>query len=195
MPVAVNCSPAPTAILAAAGDTVTETRTEGIGGAGVTVSAAVPEIRALGSLAVIVVTPSTTPVASPVFDTVAVVVNDEDHVTESVRSRVLRSEYVPVAVNCSPAPTATLATGGVTVTETRAAGADGMVGMVVGMVGMVVGMVGMVVGMVGMVVGMVGMVVVGIGKAGVTVRAAIPGNGVAGLEALMVATPVPAPVA
>ena len=80
---------------------------------------------------------------------------------------------MPVAVNCSPAPTAILAAAGDTVTETRTAGADGIVGMVVGIVGMVVG----------------------IGKAGMTVRAAVPGNGVAGSEAVMVATPVPAPVA
>jgi hypothetical protein len=56
---------------------------------GVTVSTAVPESKELGSVALIVVAPSATPVASPwepgMFETVALLVNDEDHVTESVR--------------------------------------------------------------------------------------------------------------
>ncbi len=48
------------------------------------------------SVAVMVVAPVATPVARPwepeVLETVAVPVNDDDHVTESVRSAVLRSE-------------------------------------------------------------------------------------------------------
>jgi hypothetical protein len=63
---------------------------------GVTVSTAAPGAGVSESVAVIVVTPSAKPVASPcdpgVFDTVAVLVDDEDQMTESVRSCVLRSE-------------------------------------------------------------------------------------------------------
>ena len=66
----------------------------GGGGAGVTVSAAVPEMSP--DVAVMVVAPVATPVARPwepeVFETVAVPVTDDDHVTESVRLAVLRSE-------------------------------------------------------------------------------------------------------
>ena len=95
----------------------------------VTVSAAVPEMSEEGSDAEIVVAPSATPVARPfepaVLEIEAVLGDEEDHVTESVRSTVLRSEYVPVAVNCSPAPTATLATGGATVIATSVAGSEG----------------------------------------------------------------------
>jgi hypothetical protein len=63
---------------------------------GVTVSTAAPESSEAGSVAVIVVAPSATPVARPSepgeFEIVAVLGKDEDHVTESVRSWVLRSE-------------------------------------------------------------------------------------------------------
>ena len=75
----------------------------GIGGAGdtgmamgVTVTAAVPESTAAGSEAVMVVAPVAMPVTSPcepgAFEIDAVPGNDDDHVTESVRSWVLRSE-------------------------------------------------------------------------------------------------------
>lgn len=69
--------------------------------AGVTVSAAVPGIFDDGSVAVMVIAPSATPVANPWALTVAVVGLDEDQVTLSVKFCVFRSEYVPVAVNCS----------------------------------------------------------------------------------------------
>ena len=63
---------------------------------GVTVSAATPDTSELESVAVIVTAPVATPVARPwepgVFEMVAVLAADDDHVTESVRSRVLRSE-------------------------------------------------------------------------------------------------------
>ena len=51
-------------------------------------------------VAVIVVAPVATPVASPELETVAVPVTDDDHVTDEVRLAVLKLEYVPVAVNC-----------------------------------------------------------------------------------------------
>ena len=58
-----------------------------------TVRTAVPAMRP--DVAVMVVAPVATPVARPsirVFETVAVPVTDDDHVTESVRLAVLRSE-------------------------------------------------------------------------------------------------------
>ena len=85
VPVAANCWVWPWAIDAATGDTEMLTNT-----AGVTVSTAVPEMRP--DVAVMVVAPVATPVARPVLETVAVPVNDDDHVTESVRLAVLRSE-------------------------------------------------------------------------------------------------------
>ena len=48
------------------------------------------------------------------FETVAVPVNEDDHVTESVRFWVLRLVYVPVAVNCCVWPWAIEAVAGVT---------------------------------------------------------------------------------
>ena len=111
VPVAVNCWVLPCAIDATAGETEMLTST-----AVVTVSAAVPEMRP--EVAVMVVAPVPTPVATPwepdVFDTVAVAIKDEDHVTESVMLAVVRFEYVPVAVNDSVLPCAIDATAGVT---------------------------------------------------------------------------------
>src|ERR1700691_4229284 len=84
--------------------------------AGVTVKAAVPGMSVDGSVAVMVTAPVATPVASPVDETEAVVADDVDHVTLSVRFCVVRFEYVPVAVNCCVRPTAMEPTGGDTVT-------------------------------------------------------------------------------
>ena len=167
VPVAVNCSPAPTATSATGGVTAMATRLGVIGiETGVTVNAATPDRSELESAAVIVTAPVATPVARPwepaALEIVAVVAADEDHVTWSVRSRVLRSEYVPVAVNCSVAPAATVATGGVTAMATRVAGRVGPPP---------------------------------VGNAGVTVSAAVPDTSAPGAVAVMVATPVPAPVA
>jgi hypothetical protein len=68
----------------------------GGGATGVTVSAAVPEMGVEASVAVIVVAPSATAVARPwepeAFEMVAVLGEDEDHVTASVRSWLLESE-------------------------------------------------------------------------------------------------------
>jgi hypothetical protein len=116
--VAVNCWVWPAAIDAVAGVTAIDTST-----AGVTVSAAVPEMAP--DVAVIVAAPVATPVARPcepdAFDTVAAPV-DDDHVTVVVRFCVLRSEYVPVAVNCRVWPVATDAAEGLTAIDTSTAG-------------------------------------------------------------------------
>ena len=64
--------------------------------AGRTVTAAIPSIDVVGSVAVMVVAPVATAVTSPCdpdeLDTVAVAVLDDAQVTESVRSCVLPSE-------------------------------------------------------------------------------------------------------
>jgi hypothetical protein len=87
--VAVNCWVSPAGTDAVVGVTLMLRRTGGI-----TVMTAVPEMSP--EVAVMVVAPVATAVARPwdpeVFDTVPVPVSDDDHVTESVRLAVLRSE-------------------------------------------------------------------------------------------------------
>jgi hypothetical protein len=68
-----------------------------------TVSPALPETPL--SVAMMVVLPGFTAVASPAPVIVATLVFDEVHVTELVMFWVLPLEYVPVAVNCCVAPT------------------------------------------------------------------------------------------
>src|SRR4051794_20418354 len=72
-----------------------------------------------------VVVPMLAPVARPLLPaallTVAALVFDEAHVTESVRSCVVPLEYVPVAVNCWVVPAAMDGLAGVTAMETRVA--------------------------------------------------------------------------
>ena len=75
----------PAAIDAVVGEIVMVTST-----AGVTVSAAVPEMSP--DVAVMVVAPVPTPVASPVLEMVATEVSEDDHVANEVRFWVLRSE-------------------------------------------------------------------------------------------------------
>jgi hypothetical protein len=76
-------------------------------------------------VAVIEAVPAVTGVASPYLLTVATLVSEEFHVTDGVRSFVVLSEYIPVAVNSSLAPTATLGFVGSSAMETStAAGAD-----------------------------------------------------------------------
>ena len=82
---AVNCCVSPAGTDATAGDTVTARST-----AGVTVRAAVPDTDP--PVAVMVTAPVATPVASPVDDTVAVGLDDDVHLTVSVRSWVEPSE-------------------------------------------------------------------------------------------------------
>jgi formylmethanofuran dehydrogenase subunit D len=81
--VAVSCCVAPLGTLAAAGDTVTATKTFGV-----TVITDVPDKSAAESLAVIVAAPVATAVTKPVEDTVAVPVLDDDHVAVLVKLTV-----------------------------------------------------------------------------------------------------------
>ena len=85
--------------------------------AAVTVRLAVPEI--VPDMAVIVEVPTATPCASPVVLTVATGLADDFHVAEAVRSCVLPSLRVPVAVNCCERPAAIVAVAGETAIETR----------------------------------------------------------------------------
>ena len=64
-----------------------------------------------------VAVPAATPVAKPLLLIVAADVGSEVQVTCVVISRVVKSEYVPVAVNCWVAPAAMLAVAGVTAIE------------------------------------------------------------------------------
>jgi hypothetical protein len=82
VPVAVNCFVEPTAIIGFAG--VTEIETSVVADVGVViVKVVVPETPP--EIAVIVVDPDAIAVANPAFDTVALLVSDEDHATEPVR--------------------------------------------------------------------------------------------------------------
>jgi hypothetical protein len=110
--VAVNCCANPFAIVAVCGLIAIDTRT-----AGFTVSDALAVIVVPGALAVMVVEPAPPVEASPAlpaaFETVATEGVLELHVTAFVRFCVVESVYVPVAMNCSGRPSATLAMGGV----------------------------------------------------------------------------------
>src|SRR2546430_5859918 len=92
---------------------------------GVTVMAAVPLCPSL--VAVIVAVPATWPVTSPVALTVATLVLLDAHVTERPVS-ALPVASLGVAVNCSVAPTGTVAEPGVTLTDATGGGAAGPVG-------------------------------------------------------------------
>jgi hypothetical protein len=82
----------------------------------VTVSEVTPETPP--DAAVIVVEPAAVVVASPSATIVATPVFDDVQVTEVVRSCVVLSEYVPVALNCWFVPTAMFGFTGVTAMET-----------------------------------------------------------------------------
>jgi len=82
----------------------------------VTVRVAVPEMDP--EVAVRVVVPAATAVARPPVEMVAAEVVEELQVTEEVRSLVLLSEKVPVAMNCWVPPTSMLWLLGVTFMET-----------------------------------------------------------------------------
>jgi hypothetical protein len=89
----------------------------------VTVSVAVPVT--LPDVAVIVVEPAATDAAKPLDPTALLIVAapaiDELHVTAAVKSCVVLSEYVPMAVNCWVVPNAMLGPVGVTVRDTSVA--------------------------------------------------------------------------
>jgi hypothetical protein len=118
IPVAVNCWVVPRAMLGLVGVTSMETRN-----AGVTVRAVEPEMPP--EVAVIVAVPTATGVALPLETAASLIaatdVADELQVTEAVRSCVVLSENVPVAVNCWVVPRAMLGLVGVTAMETRVA--------------------------------------------------------------------------
>jgi hypothetical protein len=119
IPVAVNCWSVPRAILELVGVTSMETRV-----AGVTVREIKPEMPP-PEVAVIVDVPTATVVALPLVPAtllmVATATADELQVTDAVRSCVVLSEKVPVAVNCWGVPRAMLGFVGVTAMETRVA--------------------------------------------------------------------------
>jgi hypothetical protein len=93
VPMAMNCRLTPTGMLGAVGVTAMEDRV-----AAVHVRAVLPEI--LPWVAVIIAVPTVKVVARPVLLMVATDVLDERQMTCVVISRLVPSEYVPVAVNC-----------------------------------------------------------------------------------------------
>jgi hypothetical protein len=115
VPVAVNCWLAPFVIDGFAGVTAIETKVAAVT---VNVSAGLvtPE-RA----AVICDVPMAMPLAKPVLAIVATVVVPDTHVAWLVRSCVLLSEYVPVALNCFVVPFAIVGLPGVTAIDTNVA--------------------------------------------------------------------------
>lgn len=118
VPVAVNWGVPPTDNDAFAGVTVMDTSCGEL-----TVSLVAAEIAP--SVAVIDVVPGPAVVASPSLPgsllIMAAVGTEELQVTWVVRSWVLRSLYLPVAVNCCVKPTGTLGLAGVITMETRVA--------------------------------------------------------------------------
>ncbi len=104
VPVAVNCCVVPRAMLGVAGVTAMDASV-----ALVTVKVAVPDMSP--EVAVMVVVPAATDAARPALLIVATAVSDELHVADAVKSCVVLSEYVPVAVNCCVVPRAMLRAG------------------------------------------------------------------------------------
>jgi hypothetical protein len=105
----------PTTIELLAGVTANDTRT-----GAVTVKVVEPVTDP--ELACMLVLPVPTVLARPALLIVATVAFDELHVTELLRSCVLPSLYVPVAVNCCVRPLATDPLAGVTESDTRLGG-------------------------------------------------------------------------
>jgi len=121
IPVAVNCCLVPRAMLGFVGVTSMETN---VTVAAFTVRVVLPEIAP--DVAVIVVEPSEKAVASPLEPTVSLTVAmaglKELHVTDDVRSFLVLSEYIPVALNCWVVPIAMDGLVGVTSMDASAAG-------------------------------------------------------------------------
>jgi hypothetical protein len=115
VPVALNCWLSPFAIDGLTGVTAIDCSV-----AAVTVSVSPGLVTPLKA-AVICVVPVPTPVASPALVIVATVGVPEVHVTWLVRSSVLLSVYVPVALNCSVSPFAIDGLTGVTAIDTSVA--------------------------------------------------------------------------
>jgi hypothetical protein len=120
VPTALNCSEVPTEADGLWGVTASETRT-----AAVTSNVVEPAMALAGSVADIALVPIETLVAKPSLPeallTVATAGIEELHVTEPVRSWVVASLYVPVAVNCCVVPSAIEGAVGVTAIETKTA--------------------------------------------------------------------------
>jgi hypothetical protein len=108
--VAVNCCVFATTIEAVAGVTAMLTTV-----GAVTVNVAGADVFP-AAVAVMFELPVATAVANPLAAMVATLVLDDAHVAELVRSFVLLSEYIPVAVNCCVVPAAIDAEAGVTAT-------------------------------------------------------------------------------
>lgn len=104
----------PAAMLGLVGVTSRDTSVDGV-----TVRVVDPAM--LPDVAVIVVDPAATAAANPLL-MVATPVLDELQVTEAVKSCVVLSENVPVAVNCCVVPLATEGLVGVTAMDTSVAG-------------------------------------------------------------------------
>ena len=115
VPVALNCSLSPFAIDGPTGVTTIDTSV-----AAVTVSVSPGLVTPLKA-AVICVVPVPTPVASPALVIVATVGVPEVHVAWLVKSSVLLSVYVPVALNCWLSPFAIDGLTGVTAIDTNVA--------------------------------------------------------------------------
>jgi hypothetical protein len=91
--------------------------------AGVTFSTALPETEP--DVALIVVAPADIVCASPELDVIAATVGvSEVHTTLVVRSTMLVSENIPVAVNCCDKPFGVFGLLGVTVMDSRLATKD-----------------------------------------------------------------------
>ncbi len=107
VPVAVNCSVAPIAMLELAGVTAMDCKV-----AGVVVNVVQPDIFPLLAVMVFLHEP-----LSPIFPNhiiMALSVSDDPHVTDDVMSWVELSEYIPVAENCTVVPAAIVGFVGVT---------------------------------------------------------------------------------
>lgn len=107
VPIADNCSLAPVAMDELAGITASETRAADV-------TARLAEPLNPPKVAVMLVVPTATLLATPAEVMVATDVADDVQLTELVRSRLLPSLYLPVAVNCCPRPNATDALAGET---------------------------------------------------------------------------------
>ena len=99
VPVAVNCWVVPSGICGIAGVTAIETSA-----AGVTVKVVEPLVEP--AVAVTLALPWLTLVANPWPSTVAILLSAELHLADVVRSSVLPSLYVPVALSCFVVPKA-----------------------------------------------------------------------------------------
>ena len=119
VPIAVNCCVVPSAIEGAAGVTAIDTNA-----AGATVSEAVP--LTAPDVAIIVTVPCATVLASPFVGTespiVATLPVPALQCTVAVRSGVVPSVNVPVAVNCCMVPSGIVVVSGFTAIDTTAAG-------------------------------------------------------------------------